>query len=122
MQNQISPLPSLTPLAQFRVDRGQRRTQCFACLPDSRGDVQLNVVKRPCFRSAVPGCQGSAALGRPGSVLLWAVPCLIGRRPAAGAHTRGNSLRTVSSAPHTSVSFALPVEANESHESSEDVT
>jgi hypothetical protein len=51
MQDQIRPLPSLTPVAQFRVDRGLRRSQRLACLPDSRGGVQLNVVTRRGFRS-----------------------------------------------------------------------
>jgi hypothetical protein len=45
------PLPSLTPVAQFDVDAGRYRKQRFACLPDNRGGVQLNVATSRGFRS-----------------------------------------------------------------------
>lgn len=43
--------PSLTPIAEFRVNAGQWKAQRFACLPESRGGVDLVVVSKRGFRS-----------------------------------------------------------------------
>lgn len=61
------PLPSLTPVAQFRVDAGRFRRQRFACLPDSRGGVQLNVETRQGFRSV-----GQWPFSTPAEARRWA--------------------------------------------------
>jgi hypothetical protein len=65
--DQNRPLPSLTPIAQFRVDAGRRWTQHFACLPDSRGGVVLVVVSKRGFRSV-----GQWAFPNPHEAQRWA--------------------------------------------------
>ncbi len=52
MRTTSQPLPpSLTPVAEFRVDGGRRRAQRFACLPSSCGEFDLVVVSKRGFRS-----------------------------------------------------------------------
>jgi hypothetical protein len=43
--------PSLTPVAEFRVDGGRQRAQRFACLPNGFGEFDLVVVSKRGYRS-----------------------------------------------------------------------
>jgi hypothetical protein len=43
--------PSLTPVAEFRVEGGRQKAQRFACLPNGAGEFDLVVVSKRGFRS-----------------------------------------------------------------------